>query len=198
MKNEQRLRGRLHINSLQCYRYMSELLSENNQHSFAGSKLFQAIVLFSYFYYFNLKKLISVEEVREILNAFIFTYQKKFLSHRNWLEKYENDLKYYCPRKTCICTKKGLEKYRPQNVKISSNSTSKTLFVTIILPQDQCPQFHTIKFHKIPQELKWILCSNIYLVSLAAVFWMSRKAPPKELFLLGSVAWHPKNGCEAD
>ena len=87
MKNEQRMRGRLHINSLQSYRYMSELLSENNRHSFAESKLFQAIVLFSYFYYFNLKKLISVEELREILNAFIFTYQKKFLSHRNWLEK---------------------------------------------------------------------------------------------------------------
>ena len=30
------------------------------------------------------------------------------------------------------------------------------------------------------------------VVSLAAVFWMSRKAPPR------SVAWHPKNGCEGD
>ena len=46
MKNEQRLRGRLHIKSLQSYRYMSELLSENNRNSFAGSKLFQGIVLF--------------------------------------------------------------------------------------------------------------------------------------------------------
>ena len=41
------------------------------------------------------------------------------------------------------------------------------------------------------------LCGRVWfqLVSLAAVFWMTHHAPPKELpqkFLLGSVAWHPK------
>ena len=35
------------------------------------------------------------------------------------------------------------------------------------------------------------------IVSLVAVFWMSRNAPPKE-FSWGTVAWHPKNGCEGD
>lgn len=41
------------------------------------------------------------------------------------------------------------------------------------------------------------LCGRVWfqLVSLAAVFWMTHHAPPKELpqkFLLGSVPWHPK------
>ena len=42
-------------------------------------------------------------------------------------------------------------------------------------------------------------CSvSFLLVSLAAVFWMSRNAPPKAAVLLGERCGTSKNGCEGD